>query len=241
MENTFLSFNAFKTINEKDEKSKEEAKKKEPVEIPKEDKVDTSGGQYKEMNINGKDYMAILSTLTAIGSKQEAMGEKKVGIVSLPGDEKVYELVPKGEDGEEQSNESVVNEDANPKVKEEAISRLADFFRVSPSNLKKFNFDGKDNIKDLTRALNSTSDEGTKLYYETAIKLAKEDVGVDESRVNEDYIEVMNLPELANALGKIAELWKQWKTGPMTEPGDIRPAQRELKGWIDRWFKDNIK
>ena len=166
MENTFLSFNAFKSINEKDEKSKEEAKKKEPVELPKEDKVDTSGGQYKEMNINGKDYMAILSTLTAIGSKQEAMGEKKVGIVSLPGDEKVYELVPKGEDGGEKSNESIVNE---------------------------------------------------------------------------DYIEVMNLPEIANALGKIAELWKQWKTGPMTEPGDVRPAQRELKGWIDRWFKDNIK
>lgn len=171
MENTFLSFNAFKSINEKDEKGKEEAKKKEPVELPKEDKVDTSGGQYKEMNINGKDYMAILSTLTAIGSKQEAMGEKKVGIVSLPGDEKVYELVPKGEGGEEQSNESEAN----------------------------------------------------------------------ESTVNEEYVEVMNLPELANALGKVAFLWKEWKNGPMTEPSDIKPAQKELKSWIDRWFKDNIK
>lgn len=155
-------------MNEADEKKKEAGKEggKEPVELPKEDKVDASGDQYKEMNINGKDYMAVLSTLTAIGSKQEAMGEKKVGIVSLPGDEKVYELVPKNEGGEEQSN---------------------------------------------------------------------------ESRVNEEYVEVMNLPELADALGKVAELWKQWKNGPMTEPGDIRPAQKELKGWIDRWFKDNIK
>jgi len=24
-------------------------------------------------------------------------------------------------------------------------------------------------------------------------------------------------------------------------PSDIRPAQKELKGWIDRWFKQNIK
>jgi hypothetical protein len=31
-------------------------------------------------------------------------------------------------------------------VKDEAIERLADFFRVSPNILKKFNFDGKDNI-----------------------------------------------------------------------------------------------
>lgn len=62
-----------------------------------------------------------------------------------------------------------------------------------------------------------------------------------ENVITEDYIEVMNLPELSNALGKIAEIWKQWKNGPMTEPGDIKPAQKELKSWMDRWFKDNIK
>ena len=62
-----------------------------------------------------------------------------------------------------------------------------------------------------------------------------------ENAINEEYIEVMNLPELSNALGKIAELWKQWKDGPLTEPSDIKPAQKELKGWMDRWFKDNIK
>ena len=62
-----------------------------------------------------------------------------------------------------------------------------------------------------------------------------------ENAINEEYIEVMNLPELSNTLGKIAELWKQWKDGPLTEPSDIKPAQKELKGWMDRWFKDNIK
>lgn len=77
-----------------------------------------------------------------------------------------------------------INEEVNPKIKDEVISRLSDFFRVSPNALKKFNFDGNDNIKELTKALNSTSDQGTKLYYDTAIKLAKEDLGIRES-INE--------------------------------------------------------
>ena len=79
--------------------------------------------------------------------------------------------------------ESVVNEADT--VKSEAISRLADFFRISPYALSKFNFDGNDNIKELTKVLNSTSDAGTKLYYDTCIKLAKKDLGIDESTVNE--------------------------------------------------------
>lgn len=83
-----------------------------------------------------------------------------------------------------------LTEEVNPKVKEEVISRLADFFRVSPNALKKFNFDGNDNIKELTRALNSTSDQGTKLYYDTAIKLAKEELGIDESA---EFLAEMNM------------------------------------------------
>ena len=63
----------------------------------------------------------------------------------------------------------------------------------------------------------------------------------NESTVNEEYIESMDSIEIANALGKIETLWKDWKNGPMTEPSDIKPAQKELKGWLDRWFKDNIK
>ena len=145
-----------KTINEflveKDE---------EKPEVKVEPSVDTSGGTFKEMEIEGNTYNAVLSTYDAIGSKQKAMGKTTVGLVSIPGEEEVYELLPQ----------------------------------------------------------DSTT----------------------ESVINEDYIEVMNLPELANALGKVAVLWKEWKNGPMTEPEDIRPAQKELKGYVDRWFKDNIK
>tara|TARA_R100000951_G_scaffold44190_1_gene37296 strand:+ start:5193 stop:5399 length:207 start_codon:yes stop_codon:yes gene_type:complete len=67
-------------------------------------------------------------------------------------------------------------------------------------------------------------------------------------RVNEEYIEQelaylesMDSIEIANALGKIKTLWDAWKGGPMTKPSDIKPAQRELKGWMDRWFEQNIK
>jgi hypothetical protein len=76
-------------------------------------------------------------------------------------------------------NEAMLNE-AND-VKSEAISRLAAFFRIPASSLQKFKFDGLDDVKQLTKALNSTSDQGTKLYYDMAIKLAKEELGVDES------------------------------------------------------------
>lgn len=84
-------------------------------------------------------------------------------------------------------NENKINEGSvDPRIKKEAISRLSDFFRVSGNALSKFNFDGKDNIKELTKALNSTSDQGTELYYNTAIKLAKEELGIHESSsVNE--------------------------------------------------------
>jgi hypothetical protein len=77
-----------------------------------------------------------------------------------------------------------VNEAAT--VKDEAIERLADFFRVSPNALKKFNFDGKDNIKELTKALNSTSDHGTEMYYKVAIDMAKKDLGINEREYSED-------------------------------------------------------
>jgi hypothetical protein len=146
------SINEF--LNEKDEVTKDEPKAEEP-------KVDASGGTMKEMEIDGTSYNAVLSTYDAIGAKQKAMGKDIVGLVTLPGEDEVYELLSK----EEPTSESV----------------------------------------------------------------------------NEEYIEVMDLPELANTLGKVAELWKQWKNGPMTEPSDIKPAQKELKGFIDRWFKDNIK
>ena len=169
MNKKILSFADFSGMNEAEKKEKEAPKKdagggeeKAPVEP-----VDTKDGLYKDMKIDGTPYRAVLSTYDAVANKQEAMGKTEIGIITLPGEESVYELLPGGkEDKEEKSNESIINE---------------------------------------------------------------------------EYIEVMNLPELSNALGKISELWKEWKNGPMTEPSDIKPAQKELKGWLDRWFKDNIK
>ena len=35
--------------------------------------------------------------------------------------------------------------------------------------------------------------------------------------------------------------WKEWKNGPMTEPSDIRPAQKELMNYVIKWMKKNIK
>ena len=61
-------------------------------------------------------------------------------------------------------------------------------------------------------------------------------------QLNEDeYVQSMNVPELANHLGEIKKLWDEWKSGPLTKSSDIKPAQKQLKGWIDRWFKSNIK
>ena len=62
-----------------------------------------------------------------------------------------------------------------------------------------------------------------------------------ESDLNEEYVESMDSIEIANALGKIKTLWDTWKAGPATERSDIKPAQKELKGWMDNWFKQNIK
>ena len=149
-------------LNEKDEEKKggEEAKADEPK--ADEPKVDTSGGTLKSMKVDGTDYNAVLSTFDAIGAKQKAMGKDVVGIISLPGEEEVYELLSK----EAAPNESVINE---------------------------------------------------------------------------EYIEVMDPIRLANAMGEIQQAWEMWKTGPATEPQHIKPAQKELKGWLDRWFKQNIK
>jgi len=64
-------------------------------------------------------------------------------------------------------------------------------------------------------------------------------VNESDLKLNEEYIELM--PEIANALGRIQTDWERWKNGPMTEPSDIKPAAKELKGWITRWMKQNIK
>jgi hypothetical protein len=111
-------------------------------------------------------------------------------------------------------------------VKDEVISRLSDFFRVSPNALKKFNFDGKDNIKELTKALNSTSDQGTEMYYKVAIDLAKKDLGESVSEGQELIFDIVE-PEFNDLKGKLDNLNK--KTVDLKWRKALDQIQREVE------------
>jgi hypothetical protein len=64
----------------------------------------------------------------------------------------------------------------------------------------------------------------------------------NETKVNEEYIETLDgKKDITNALEEISLAWLDWKTGPATEPSDIRPAAKELKDYINWWLNKNIK
>ena len=71
--------------------------------------------------------------------------------------------------------------------------------------------------------------------YDAPKSMQQEDI------LKEEYVEAMDHIELANALGVIKTQWDKWKKGPLTEPSDIKPAQKELIGWVTRFLKQNIK
>ena len=92
-----LSYERFFSVTEKEDKKKAAAPAPEKVEP-----VDTSGGTIKEVEINGEQYTAVLSTYKAIAEKQAAMGKDAVGMYTLPGSELVYELMKKEEKKDEE-------------------------------------------------------------------------------------------------------------------------------------------
>ena len=57
--------------------------------------------------------------------------------------------------------------------------------------------------------------------------------------LKEEYIEIMR--DLDEGLTLIKDGWLEWKKGPMTEPSDIRPAQKELINYVNSWLKKNIR
>tara|TARA_R100001079_G_scaffold86948_1_gene49770 strand:+ start:134 stop:439 length:306 start_codon:yes stop_codon:yes gene_type:complete len=57
--------------------------------------------------------------------------------------------------------------------------------------------------------------------------------------LKEEYIEIMD--GLTQGLSLIKDAWIDWKTGPMTERDDIKPAQKELMKYVTDWMKKNIK
>ena len=85
-----LSYEKFFSVTEKEENKKTSAPAPEKVEP-----VDTSSGTIKEVEINGKQYVAVLSTYKAIAEKQAALGKDAIGMYTLPGSELVYELMKK--------------------------------------------------------------------------------------------------------------------------------------------------
>ena len=93
-----LSYNDYmsqKVTEKKEEKEGKEGKKSSNVASPKEEPIDTSKGTMDKIDINGKEYVAVLTTYKAIASKQAAMGTDAIGILSMPGSEKVWELFSK--------------------------------------------------------------------------------------------------------------------------------------------------
>jgi len=85
--------------------------------------------------------------------------------------------------------ESLMMESAYDYVKtpkEYVALQLSDFFRVPKDKLMYFNLDGTDDINVLTKALNSTSNQGTEMYLKMSIKSAQEHF--DFPMMNEDEI-----------------------------------------------------
>jgi hypothetical protein len=104
-----------------------------------------------------------------------------------------------------ESKSAIVTEaNQEEQIKKEVISKLSDFFGCAPGNLSKFNFDGKDNIKELTKALRSTSDEGTEQYYKIAIQMAKRDLGIHEAAEFVGIEESVELNEAVNTADDLA-------------------------------------
>jgi hypothetical protein len=77
------------------------------------------------------------------------------------------------------------NKDVQERIKKICIERLSQFFRVPASKLMKFRFDGTDDVRQYTDALNATSYEGAEAYYKAVIRMAKSELGVNESGENE--------------------------------------------------------
>ena len=73
-------------INEEDKKEAgKEPKYVEPT-------INKDAERLRSFTVNGKDYEGVLSTFKAIAEKQKAMGEREVGVLSLPGEENAYEI-----------------------------------------------------------------------------------------------------------------------------------------------------
>ncbi len=59
---------------------------------------------------------------------------------------------------------------------------------------------------------------------------------IKEELLREEYVESMG-PDFDKGFDLIVKAWKKWKSGPMTEPGDIKPAKKEILDYIEQKLK----
>jgi hypothetical protein len=126
--------------------------------------------------------------------------------------------------------ESLMMESAYDYVKtpkEYVALQLSDFFRVPKDKLMYFNLDGTDDINVLTKALNSTSNQGTEMYLKMSIKSAQEHF--DFPMMNEDEIGKDEI-----LAGKIAKALKDMVNKDASSQHNLKQARIALnKGDMD--------
>jgi hypothetical protein len=101
--------------------------------------------------------------------------------------------------------------------------------KMTPKSIHKF-------YKTLQDTLQPISEN----YNMKNLKTINEFINTSDN-VNEDYIEIMDSSKIDKGLSLIKDAWAEWEEGHLTEPADISKAKRELKSYIDDWFKKNIK
>lgn len=189
--------------------------------------------QQSELQKSYKDYFS--AKLNKFGAKSPADLDAEQKAEFFNEIKKDWEIgtgaKPAGKkDVEEHGVKESVNEaNVEEQIKKEVISKLSDFFGCAPGNLSKFKFDGNDNIKELTKALRSTSDEGTAQYYRIAIIMAKRDLGIHESK---EVKESVNEADIKNASD-----FKEYATTVLKKQHgdkfDEKVADKVIKGLSD--------
>ena len=65
-----------------------------------------------------------------------------------------------------------------------------------------------------------------------------EQLEADNSRLAKEQVLLSAMEE---GLDEIVEGWAEWKSGPMTEPSDVKPARKELLNYCMAFLKKHIK
>ena len=63
-------------------------------------------------------------------------------------------------------------------------------------------------------------------------------VSYNESVINEEYIELMQIDK---PLEDLKAAWEDWKSGPGTNYDDVPPAFKELQKYVTKWLKKNLR